>query len=380
MPIDGPTHVLTLLKGLGRGGAESLAVLAARHGDRERVVSRVGYLSSAHHDLVAELEAEGVPVTCLSPHRTLDPRWLWRLRQAMQGSDGHPPPHVVHAHSPVPAVGARLVARTLPRRVRPAIVTTEHNTWASHHRLTRFAESITFGLDDVHLAVSDAARRSLPPSKASQVEVMIQGVDLDAVAAAADRTGAREELGVADHEIVIGTVANLRPAKAYPDLLRAAREVIDALPAARFVSVGHGPLEQELHALHAEMGLGDRFVFLGHRRDAVRLMSGFDIFCLSSHHEGLPIALMEAMALGIPTVATRAGGIPELLTDGTEGHLVPPGQPTRLADKLISTASNPGERQRLGAAARTRGTTLSVRSSIARTEELYRQLSSARPR
>jgi glycosyltransferase involved in cell wall biosynthesis len=284
---------------------------------------------------------------------------------------------VVHSHSPVPAVGARLVSRTLPRRHRPSLVTTEHNVWDSHHRLTRVAESTTFGLDDVHLAVSEGVRRSLPAAKAEQVEVVVQGVDLPAVRQAADRAAVRRELGVADDDVLVGTVANLRPQKGYPDLLQAASTVVDKLPEARFVAIGQGPMEAEIAALHGTLGLEARFSLLGYRADAVRVMSGFDVFCMASHHEGLPVALMEALALGLPVVVTRVGGNAELVTDGVEGRLVEAHQPAELARALIEVVTDRAGREAMAARAADRGDELSILTSVRRHEELYRSLGGA---
>jgi len=188
----------------------------------------------------------------------------------------------------------------------------------------------------------------------------------------------RTELGVSDDEVLIGTVANLRAQKGYPDLLRAARHVIDAVPNARFVAAGRGPQQGELEALHLDLGLGDRFRFLGHRADAVRVMSGLDLFCLASHHEGLPVALMEALALGLPVVSTRAGGIPELITDGDQGLLVDIGSVDALANALISEARNTEERATHARAALATGDQLSIKTSVKRTEDLYRTMVEAR--
>ncbi|MEO6629814.1 MAG: glycosyltransferase, partial [Aquihabitans sp.] len=250
----------------------------------------------------------------------------------------------------------------------------EHNVWDSHHPATRLVDRITFGLDDAHLAVSEAVRASVPRSGVGRVEVVIHGVDVDSVLAEADRVEARRELGIRDDEVLIGTVANLRSQKAYPDLLRAARKVLDQVPTARFVAIGKGPAETELRTLHGELGLGDRFTFLGYRRDAAHLASGFDIFCMSSHHEGLPVALMEALVLGIPAVATTAGGIPELVTDRVEGRLVPTGRATELAAALAEVATDPAQLRRYADAAAKRGRSLSVDTAIRRTEDVYRAL------
>ena len=161
--------------------------------------------------------------------------------------------------------------------------------------------------------MSAAVRDSLPAADPGRTRVVRYGVDAAEVRRRGASTGPRSAaaLGVADDEILIGTVANLRATKGYPDLLVAApRRSCAGSPTARFVAVGRGPLEDELRAQHAQLGLGDRFEFLGFRPDAVRVMSAFDVFCLPSHHEGLPIALMEALALGLPVVATGSAASP----------------------------------------------------------------------
>ena len=134
--------------------------------------------------------------------------------------------------------------------------------------------------------------------------------------------------------------------------MEAARIVVDRLPSVRFVAVGQGPLEDEVRAWHEASGLGDRFVLTGYRADARRVMSAFDLFTLSSEHEGLPVAVMEALALGLPVVATAVGGLPEAVVDGVEGRLVPPHQPDLLADAIIAVAEDPALRARMSGARR----------------------------
>ena len=133
-------------------------------------------------------------------------------------------------------------------------------------------------------------------------------------------------------------------------------------------------MSDELESLRAELGLGDRFEFLGFRPDAVELMSAFDIFCLASHHEGLPIVLMEALALGLPVVATRVGGIEEIVTDGVEAVLVPPRQPDRLARALIDLARAPQRRAEMAQRSRDRGELLDAPTTVATIEGVYREI------
>jgi glycosyltransferase involved in cell wall biosynthesis len=364
--------VLWLLKGLGPGGAERLVAQTARLRTRDRVHGRVAYLLPWKDTLADEFEAAGVPTSCLGARNSWDPRWVWRLRQSLVCD----PVDVVHVHSPLAAIGCRLIVRTLPRATRPRVVTTEHNVWSSHARLTSMLNTTTASLDDARTAVSAAVRASMPERLQAATEVVRYGVEVETVRAARSaRDAMRTELGLADSDVVIGTVANLRANKAYPDLLAAARQVCDALPNARFVAVGQGPLEQEIRAEHARLGLGDHFMLLGYREDATRVMAAFDVFCLASHHEGLPIAMMEAMVLGLPVVATDVGGNREIVKDGREALLVPAGRPADLAATLTRIAADAALRSRLAAAAAASGERLGVEQAIRRTECVYQEVS-----
>ena len=347
-------------------------VQSARYGDRTRVKPALAYLLAEKSTLVASLEEQGCrPVTCLRARSSYDPRWILRLRRILQSGDFD----VVHIHSPLVAVGARLAVRSLPARRRPRIVVTEHNVWSSHAPLTRLADRLTAGRAETHLAVSQAVLDSLPGPIRRRSRVVRYGIDAAELRReAGDRAVERRHLGVADHEVLIGTVANLRATKGYPDLLLAARSVIAAVDSARFVAVGRGPLETELRGQQARLGLGDRFAFLGFRPDAVRVMSAFDVFCLPSHHEGLPIALMEALALGIPVVATRVGGVAELVTDGEDAVLVPARQPEALAQALIALARDPKRRAEMAEHARARSETLDAPGSVRAVEAVYREV------
>ncbi|MGH8978828.1 MAG: glycosyltransferase [Acidimicrobiia bacterium] len=364
-----PRRVLWLIKGLGSGGAEQLLVSSARLRSREEVAYRVVYLLPWKDALVGALQHEGVSASCLGSRSSWDIRWLARLRKVLLSE----PVDIVHAHSPVAAAGARLIVRTLPRRKRPAMVTTEHNVWSSHQRLTRWANASTAGLDDVTVAVSVAVRESMPPRLRSRTRVVRYGVDVDAVLAAAEgaRDSVRSDLGLAPDDVVVGTVANFRSSKAYPDLLAAASTVVDEVPNVRFVAVGQGPLEAEIRRLHAQLGLEERFLLTGYRADAVRVMSAFDVFCLASHHEGLPIAMLEALTLGLPVVATDVGGIKDFFGDGADAVLVPRARPDELAKAIIGVVSDAERRTVMARAAAARRPELAVDRAVHAMERIY---------
>jgi glycosyltransferase involved in cell wall biosynthesis len=363
------TRVLWLVKGLGPGGAEQLLLLAAGVVDRQRFDYRLAYVRPDKTHLVPEFEDRGlVPVRLGAEPGSLG-SWLGPLRQAMSDAD------VVHAHSPVLAAAARLTARTLPPARRPVVVTTEHNEWTSHRPSTRILNALTAPLDAHHWAVSDQVKDTVWSSRRAGYEVLVHGIDPGAVAPEPTaRARVRAELGVTDDEVLSLTVANLRRNKDYPNLLRAAREALDEEPRLRFAAVGQGPLAGEITALHDELGLGDRFRLLGYRRDVHDLIAAADVFTLASAHEGLPVAVMEAFAGGLPVVATAVGGVPSQVQDGAHGLLVPPGRPDALAAALVALARDPQARSRMGTNARARAGEYDIRRAVEVQEERYAAL------
>jgi glycosyltransferase involved in cell wall biosynthesis len=124
--------------------------------------------------------------------------------------------------------------------------------------------------------------------------------------------------------------------------------------------------------LHRRLGLESRFRFLGFRADAVDLLAASDVFCLPSHHEGLPVAIMEATTLGLPVVATAVGGIPEVLKNGVSALLVPAHDPNALAGALISVCSNASLRNKLGSGAFSVSAAFDARRSVERLAAIYR--------
>ncbi len=220
-------------------------------------------------------------------------------------------------------------------------------------------------------AVSEAVAESVVALGVprERITVIPNGVDVRRFAVGVrDRTA----LGVNGDRPVLGSVGCLAPRKDYGTLLDAllllARRGLEPSVAL----VGGGPERGRLEARAAALGLGNRVRFLGERPDVERLLPAMDVFVLSSREEGIPNALLEAMAAGRPAVATAVGGTPEVLEDGVTGWLVPPGSPEALADALEAALRDPGEAERRGAAARRVAVErLSVDAMVARHEAFY---------
>lgn len=361
------TRVLWLTTGLGRGGAERLLVDTAARLDHERYEVTIAYVLPWKHALVREACDAGASVTCLGTGRSsFDPRWIVRLARLLRAERYD----MVHTHAPLPAAVARLLA---PRRT--AFVHTEHNLWARYRPLTRLANALTWRRNRHVFAVSDSVADSVGRTGPT-VEVVVQGIDLARFSPGPHaRARARRMLGIADDAVVVGTVGNLVAKKDHSTLVRAARELDrDFISSGRrahveLVIVGSGPLAGEIRAEAATAGVAVHL--LGMRSDVPDLLPGFDVFCLSSRFEGLPIAMLEAMASGVPVVASAVGGVPEVLTHGDDGLLVAAGDPAALAAAIGKVIDDAGLAAALGAAGRRRAAAFSLDRAVARTVAVY---------
>ncbi len=376
-----PPRVLILIKGLGLGGAERLVVDLVTRAGRHRFDYEVAYVLAAQDALAPALESSGVPVHALGATSTADIRWLVKLRRLLDGGAFD----VLHSHLPFSAAMGRLVALSIPPRLRPVLVYTEHSLWDRAAIATRILNGATACLDDATIVVSAASRDALPSRLRDEAQVIIHGIDQEPcreLLACRERTrvSVREELGIAEGELLVLTVANLRKEKGYDVLIDAARGVVAEDSRVRFVSAGWGPLESELVAARDAAGLGDRLEFLGRRTDVMRLMAGSDVFVLASRQEGVPVSIMEAMSLGLPVVATSVGGVVELVTSEVNGLLVSPGRPDLLAQALSRLTKDAALRSHLAQGALHDSVRFDVSRISEQIESLYLRLLQERSR
>lgn len=366
-----PIRVLWLIKGLDLGGAERLLTSVAKVADHERFRYSAAYVLPSRAGAVTDLESAGVVTKCLGSDRHLDLRWAARLRALLRSESID----ILHTHLPYVQPIGSLVARTLPRAERPQLVYTQHNIWHGTRWPSRWANRLTLGLNDSIIAVSNTARDAMPRTLRDRAEVVIHGVPVaEARSAKEFRQAVRAELSVPDDEVLVTSVANFRPEKGHTLLLTAAQEVIGRGLPVRFALIGHGPLEDEVRALHSRLGLGDRVQLLGLRRDVFRVLAASDVYVLSSLHEGFPVSIMEALVMGLPVVTTDVGGVLEALRDGVDGLVVPPRRADLLADAIARVVRDGDLRRRLTEGAKTRGDAFDVTVAVRRIETLYRSL------
>jgi glycosyltransferase involved in cell wall biosynthesis len=343
--------------------------------DRARFNYEAAYLLPWKDAHVVDLESAGVPTRCLDGGREWDIRWAWRLRRLLHRRNYD----LLHVHSPYVAGIARLVVRTLPPGRRPKVMTTEHLPWSGYALPTRLLTAATFAFDDADVAVSEAVMLSIPRRLRGKVVVEPNGIDLGHVAdPGVDRTSVRRELGATNGEVLVATVANMRPQKDYPTLLRAAAIVRERRTDVRFVAIGFGALEAAMRQQHAALGLGDSFVFLGRVDEPWKVLAGCDLFVLSSLYEGLPLALIEALAVGLPVVATSVVGTTDVVTHGRDAILVPARDPERLANAILELADDDERRAALARAGRARAADFDIARMTTRIEEMYQQVAVGR--
>jgi glycosyltransferase involved in cell wall biosynthesis len=195
---------------------------------------------------------------------------------------------------------------------------------------------------DVYVAISEGVRDVLIECDIDpgRIELVRSGIDLNKFATVKDPGYLRDEFGIEPDSVVIGNVAALAPHKSQVDFLRAAAHIASRVDKVRFFVVGEGELRASLERQAQEIGVGDRVTFTGFRPDVLEFIALFDCFVLSSYLEGLCTSIMDAQYSGTPVVATRTGGIPDLVQDGVTGLLVPPRNPDALAAAVVRMVQN----------------------------------------
>jgi glycosyltransferase involved in cell wall biosynthesis len=228
------------------------------------------------------------------------------------------------------------------------------------------------------------------PEAAEKMTVVHEGIEPSLYAGREQGTDFRDALGVQPGERLVGTVGRLTPWKGQDDFLRAAALVARTHPEVRFLVVGDcvssaaeratdQAFRERLHALARELGLADRVTFTGYREDVAAVMNALDVFALPSHEEPFGLVVLEAMAAGRPIVATRAGGVPEIVRDGADALLVPPREPEALAAAINRLLDDASLAERLARSAEARAAAdFPLWRHAARMREVYERLAATR--
>ncbi len=313
--------------------------------------------------------SEGMDLVPLAPRNEIDLAAAWRLSRILKQLR----PDIVHAHDPhgvAMAATALSIAAPVPRP--PLVASRRIEFRVARHSFSRWKYSQV----DCFLAISRAVRDRLIADgiPRAKIDVVHEGVDVERIAGLAPGN-LHAALFLPAGAPIVGNVGALVAQKAQHTLVGAAALVVRQVPDVRVVILGEGELrpalEEQIKRLHLE-----RHVFLaGFRPDVIELMKDFDVFALSSIHEGMCTSLVDAMAAQKPAVATAVGGVPEVLADGETGFLVPPHDEQAMAGRIVLLLKDAALRQRMGAAGLARATRLfTVERMVNETAAAYERL------
>jgi glycosyltransferase involved in cell wall biosynthesis len=341
---DDATRILFLMDDLG-GGTGNHLLSMMKLWDKNKWCPEI--LSRA--PLTARVVPD-VPFRCLPSDGAVNLypfpqiRDLGRIRKEV----GERSPRIVHAYFFWPILFGRILKRE--GKIRTLVENREDEGfgWGFHEytwlRMTR-------GIPDRVICVSEAVRKVVLEREKldeDRVAVIRNGVG-PLPAAIEGALDTRRELGIGDDNLVVGMVANFnRAVKGVSLFLDAVPEIVRAVPAARFLLLGRGKEEKALREKARSLGIESFVLFAGYRPDIHRFYEIMDVSALTSFSEGLSITLLESMRFGIPVVATRVGGNPEVVVDGETGYLVPPGDVSAFAEKTVNLLLDGDLRKRMG--------------------------------
>lgn len=345
------TRVLHLRNSDRLGGPERLLLEQAARPTVTRPVVATFARPGATNPFAEALVARGVETVVVEQAGSYDPRIVGRVRRVIARTGAQV--LVGHDYKANLVLAAAARGTGIPRAAVVHGYTAEDRKVAAFEAVDRRLLRRVAAVVAVSAATRDALRDAGVP--ADRLHLVENAIDVDRVAAeaAAGRDAVRRAWALAEGERAVVALGRFSPEKGHATLVDAFRTVVADVPTARLVLVGDGVLEADLRRAAAALPAGC-VVFAGWRTDPARCLGAADVFVLPSLREGLPLAVLEAMAAGVPVCATAVGGVPEALDGGACGVLVAPGDAPGLADALRRLLRSPDEAGRWAAAARAR--------------------------
>ncbi|MBU7008216.1 glycosyltransferase [Phosphitispora fastidiosa] len=347
----GRTKVLHIIGGGEFGGAEQHLLTLMRHvNPAEFELHAACFFSGPLAPLVVN---EGFPAHVFPMQSKFDLSPINEIASLIR-REGF---SIVHTHG----VRANLIGRLAARRAGVSrVVTTVHSVLHFDYprRLDRFVntlcENLTRRFTSRFIAVSEMLREQLVREgiPGDRITTVYNGLELGQYNPLLSGQTVREELGLSPDQTVAGIIARLHPVKGHDSLLEAMARVAPDFPDLALLVVGSGLERQRLEQAAEGLGIKDKVIFTGFRSDVPEVIAALDFLVLSSQSEGLGLIVMEAMAMQKPVLATRVGGIPEVVTSGQDGLLVPPGDSEALAQGIKTLVGNRELASQLAAAAR----------------------------
>ena len=361
-------NVLYLITEFDVGGAENMLYEVAMRMDRQRYNLYAACLTG-HGAIGEKLSTSGIEVEYFCMRNRLDFRIFAKLVKLFKKENID----ILHSY----LFHANFIGRIAGKLAGVPVIISSIRVSEKEKRYHLWLDKLTSGLVDMEICVCEAVREftlketGISPKKLVSIS---NGINLSKFDEEWNREGKRDEFGIGESTKIIGTTSRLSKQKGLEFFLKAAGMILKEFQNTVFVIVGGGELDHELKQLAKKLCIEDKVIFTGFRKDAVEIMSIFDVFVLSSLWEGLPVAVLEAMALSKPVVATDVGGCSELIANGENGFLIKPEDDTGLSRAVISILKNPEFAEKMGNNSRKKVEQFSVDKMVERTEELYEKL------
>jgi glycosyltransferase involved in cell wall biosynthesis len=369
-------RILQIIDHLDTGGAQEVVYNLIKYADRQRFVIELAALHGLgyYYKVIQQLSVDLYSLSPLKFSRfvsppLLIPKILYLLREGKY--------HLVHCH----LLASNIIAKPLAAIAGvPILFNYDHGNYFDHspQRLYTWMDGLANRLTHHIIAVSASVRdylirhENVSPQK---VTVIHNGIDLDHFSpegSITNRKQMHQKWEIPQNALLVAGVGRLCYQKNFPGFLRVAAEVIQTISGVHFVIAGDGPEQKKLTQLAQELGIADRVRFLGFVKDMRQFYQAIDIFFLPSHYEGTPITMLEAMAMGVPIVASKVDGIAEILEDGVDAYLVPSGEHALFVDRLCSLLRDPAVARQFSTVAQEKVRTQhSAVHMVAQIESLY---------
>lgn len=337
-------HICHFIDHLDGGGGQEFIYNLINQADDERFSHSVCYLKekNTHTSLRPKFEKANIPVTCFHAESRSIPHVMSAMIKTLRTQSID----LLHMHTVYAQIFGRLVR---PFVGIPHSVSTYHMMPSATYPNVpiKFLERSSRWLDDQHVAVSNGLRDAYRRRWGSEWQTIYNGIDVayyhDGVADVEPPGPGRRS----EERLTFVNIGRFVPEKSQSDLVIAMEKVVQSLPGSELFIIGGGELEDKLRQMVVDRGIDDHVHLIDHVDSVLEYYALADVFVLSSIDEGLPLVVLEAMAAGLPVVATDIQGVDEVVVDGETGFLVPPQNPTELASKMVDLES-PDLRQSLG--------------------------------
>jgi glycosyltransferase involved in cell wall biosynthesis len=321
-------------------GAERIAVELSKSLKKtyhcEPILGVIRNVYNPHEEISEEAESNDIPYATFACRSQLDLKLAFSIREFIKKNRID----IIHCHGYKSNFYGLLASKgQVPS------VTTNHNWLTAHWKLKTycFLDSLWIRFFDRIVAVSNEVKRDMLKYKIPEdkIRVIDNGIALERFEKRIETREMKNQLGFEEKTRIIGTIGSLVVEKGHIYLLEAAKQILDGVNDLKFLMIGDGPLRKQLEEKSEELGIKQHVIFLGQRKDIPELLMAMDVFVLPSIKEGLPVALLEAMAAKRPVIATRVGAIPKVIESKDIGILVEPKDITGLRDAIMSLINDP---------------------------------------